>query len=149
MIHRARLFFFVAVAIAGVILVANFPAAALLQGRSTVRTDSTKLATLQAENRELAAQVKALHEPAVVGRIAHSEYGLTMPGERSVVVLPGSGKVHSPTANPLADNPVPSSDLLPSDALLDPTSSPPVVVVHEPSFWHRVVDSLEFWHSLF
>jgi hypothetical protein len=64
-------------------------------------------------------------------------------------VLPGSAKLHSPTVNPLANNPVPSSDLLPSDALLDPSATPTVAVVHEPSFWHRVVDSLEFWHSLF
>jgi hypothetical protein len=149
MIQSARLFFFVALGIAVVILVANFPVGALLQGHSTVRADSTQLAALQAENRQLAAQVKALHNPAVVGRIAHSEYGLTEPGERSVVVLPGSTKVPSSTANPLANNPVPVSDLLPSDAILDPASSPVLPAVHEPSFWHRVLDSLEFWHSLF
>jgi cell division protein FtsB len=150
MIQRARLFFFVALAVAVVILVANLPVGALVNGRAAVRSDAAELASLQAENRLLAAQVKALHDPAVVGRIAHSDYGLTGPGERSVVVLPGAAKVPSSGENPLADNRLPSSDLLPSDAILDPASAaaalPPV---HEPGFWHRVVSSLEFWHSLF
>jgi hypothetical protein len=77
------------------------------------------------------------------------EYGLTEPGERSVVVLPGSSKVASSASNPLQYNPVPYSDLLPSDAILDPTGPSAQASVHEPSFWHRVVASLEFWHSLF
>jgi len=149
MIQRARLFFFVALVIAAVILVANFPVGALLEGRSTVRTDSARLASMQAENRQLLDQVNALHESAVVGRIAHSEYGLTVPGERSLVVLPGSTKSSTSEQNPLADNPVPPSDLLPSDAMLDPSVATVTPVVHEPGFWHRVLASLEFWHSLF
>ena len=149
MIQRARLFFFAALLIAGVILVANFPVGALLHGRSSVRADSTQLAALQSENKQLSAEIKALHDPAVVGRIAHLEYGLTEPGERSVVVLPGSAKTDSPTRNPLAYNPVPLSDLLPSDAMLDPSGPTSVANLHEPGFWHRVVASLEFWHSLF
>jgi cell division protein FtsB len=148
-IKRARLFFFVGLLIAVVVLVANFPVGALLQGRSTLRADSSELASLQAENQQLSAQVKALHNPAVVGQIAHLEYGLTEPGERSVVVLPGSAKFASPSSNPLEYNPVPYSDLLPSDALLDPAGAAAQPVVHEPGFWHRVVSSLEFWHSLF
>jgi cell division protein FtsB len=149
MIQRARLFFFVALLIAVVVLVANLPVGALLRERATVRADSAQLATLQAENQQLSAQVKALHDPAVVGQIAHSEYGLTEPGERSVVVLPGSTKVPSSTPNPLAYNAVPPSDLLPSDAILDPNVPAAPPTVHEPGFWHRVLDSLEFWHSLF
>ena len=136
MIHRARLFFVVALLIAVVILVANFPVGALLQERATVRTDSVQLAALQAENRQLSSQVKALHDPAVVGQIAHSEYGLTEPAPSSA-------------PNPLADNPIPFSDLLPSDAILDPSVPVEQPAVHEPSFWHRVIGTLEFWHSLF
>ena len=149
MIHRARLFFFAALLIAAVILVANFPVGALLKERSTVRTDSAQLASLQAENRELSTEVKALQEPAVVGRIAHLEYGLTEPGERSVVVLPGSAKASTSAPNPLADNPIPASDLLPSDAILDPVVQGAAPQAKEPGFWHRVLANLEFWHSLF
>ena len=50
MIRRARLFFFVALLIAVVILVANFPLGALLQERSAVRADTAQLVALQAEN---------------------------------------------------------------------------------------------------
>lgn len=149
MIHRARLFFLAALVIAAVILVANFPVSVLLQERATVRADSAQLATLQAENRVLSSQVKALHDPVVVGQIAHSEYGLTQPGERSLVVLPGSTSSPSSAPNPLANNPIPSSDLLPSDAILDPSVPATQPALPEPGFWHRVVAALEFWHSLF
>ena len=150
MIHRARLFFLVSLLIAAVVLVANFPFAALLHERSTLRADSSHLSALTAENHELASQVRALHDPAVVGEIAHAEYGLTEPGERSVVVLPATTKSPSSGQNPLADNEISPSDILPSDAILDPGVSPGAAPsVHEPGFWHRVVSSLEFWHSLF
>jgi len=149
MIKRARLFFFVALLIALVILVSNFPLGALVEGRSAVRADTAQLLALQAGNRVLASQVRALHDPATLGRIAHEEYGLISPGERSVVVLPGPAGSSSSASDPLSDNPIPSSDLLPSDAILGPGARTPQPAVHEPGFWHRVLDSLEFWHSLF
>jgi hypothetical protein len=124
MIRRARLFFFAALLVAVVILVANFPLGALIQGRSAVRAESAQLVALQAENRALSSQVRALHDPATVGRIAHQEYGLIT-------------------------NPIPSSDLLPSDAILGPSARAAQPLAREPGFWHRVLDSLEFWHSLF
>jgi cell division protein FtsB len=149
MIGRARLFFFVALLIAVVILVANFPVSALLQERSTVRTDSAQLAALQTENRALSSQLRALHDPATVGQIAHEEFGLVTPGERAVVVLPASAERSSQTSDPLAESPIPASDLLPSDALLDPSVPAARSASHGPGFWHRVADTLEFWHSLF
>jgi hypothetical protein len=33
--------------------------------------------------------------------------------------------------------------------MLDPTVAASAPAVHEPGFWHRVLASLEFWHSLF
>ncbi len=100
MIHRARLFFFVALAVSACILVANFPFGALLQGRADVRADTSELVRLQAENRQLSSQVHALHNPTVIGQIAHSEYGLTKPGEHSLVVLPGTTKAVLGDAQP-------------------------------------------------
>jgi len=148
-IKRARLFFFLALLIALVVLVANFPLGSLVEGRSAVRADTAQLAALQAENRALSSEVRALHDPATVGRIAHSEYGLVTPGQRSVVVLPGAAGSSSSAPDPLSDNPIPSSDLLPSDAILGPSARLAQPPVHEPSFWHRVIATLEFWHSLF
>ena len=148
MIQRARLFFFAALLIAVVILVANFPLGALVQGRTAVRADTAQLLALQAENKALSSQVRALHDPATLGRIAHEEYGLVTPGQRSVVVLPGAAGSSSSTPDPLANNPVPASDLLPSDAILDPGVQAARSPAHEPGFWRRVLDTLEFWHSL-
>lgn len=150
MIKRARLFFVLAVLVAAGILVANFPAGSIMAERSAVRADAVRLANLRSETSALAAQVKALHHAATVGQIAHEEYGLIEPGEQSVVVLPGSAKKPSnTTANPLADNPIPSSDLLPSDSILDSGVTPQRAVHQTRGFWHRFMGSLEFWHSLF
>ena len=149
MIQRARLFFLVALLLAVVILVGNFPLGALVRERSTVRTESAQLAALQATNRTLSSQVRALHDPATVAQIAHEQYGLVAPGQRSVVVLPGAaGSSSSSIPDPLANNPVPASDLLPSDAILDPGVQAARSPAHEPGFWRRVLDTLEFWHSL-
>ena len=94
--------------------------------------------------------MKALHDPASIGRIADEEYGLIAPGQRSIVVLPGAnGSSGRGTPDPLADNPIPSSDLLPSDAILGPSARTAQPIMREPSFWRRVLSSLEFWHSLF
>jgi len=70
-------------------------------------------------------------------------------GQRSVVVLPGPAGSSSSTPDPLANNPIPSSDLLPSDAILDPSARAAQPFARGPGYWHRVLDSLEFWHSLF
>jgi cell division protein FtsB len=148
-IKRARLFFLVALLVALVILLANFPLGALVQGRAAVRADTAQLLALQAENRALSSQVRDLHDPATVGRIAHEEYGLVTPGQRAVVVLPGTAGSSSATPDPLSDNPIPSSDVLPSDAILGPSARLAQPPRHEPGFWHRVIATLEFWHSLF
>jgi hypothetical protein len=149
MVQRARLFFLVAVVIAAGILVANFPLGALLHDRATVQGESARLAALRATNARLATEVRALDEPAIIGQIAHEEYGLVTPGERTLVVLPGSAGTGAAARDPLANNPIPSSDLLPSDAILDPGTQLAPPPAHGPGFWHRVLNSLEFWHSLF
>jgi cell division protein FtsB len=148
-IHRARLFFLVAVLIAAGILVANFPLATLLQARSTVEGESARLAALRATNRTLSSELRALGDPAIVGQIAHEQYGLVTPGQRSIVVLPAASRSGSAAPDPLANNPIPPSDVLPSDAILDPGTQVPAPPGHGPGFWRRVVGDLEFWHSLF
>ena len=93
MIQRARLFFFMALLIAGVIVVTNFPLGSLLHARTTVQTESAQLAALREANRTLSSEVRELRDPATVGQIAHEEYGLIEPGQRSVVVLPGKSPI--------------------------------------------------------
>jgi len=151
MIRRARLFFFVALLVAGVILFANLPIRSLTQERSTLQAETARLATLQETTRMLSAQVRSLHDPATVAQIAHQEYGLVFPGERSIVVLPSpvGTSASSSIPDPLADNPIPASDLLPSDAILAPSATAGETSAGSPGFWHRVLSTLEFWHSLF
>jgi len=148
-IKRARLFFFTALLLAAAIVVTNFPLAALWHERSTIQTESAQLAALQVVNRMLSRQVRALHDPATVGRIAHDEYGLVAPGQRSLVVLPGAVSSSASSRDPLANNPIPRSDLLPSDAVLGPAPQAASRHAPQPSFWDRVLGHLEFWHSLF
>jgi len=149
MIRRARLFLFVALLIAAAIVVANFPLGALLTDRSTVRAETAQLAALRAANRAMSSEVRALQDAATVGRIAHEEYGLISRGQRSLVVLPTSTASGASAGSPLANSPVPASDLLPSDAILDPSVPVYQPPARGPGFWQRVVDRLEFWRSLF
>ncbi len=149
MIRRARLFLLVALLIAAAIVVANFPLGALLNDRSTVRAETAQLAALRAANRAMAIEARALQDAATVGRIAHEEYGMISRGQRSLVVLPSTTASVASAGNPLADNPIPSSDLLPSDAILDPAVPVAQPSGHGPGFWQRVADRLEFWRSLF
>ena len=145
MIQRARLFFVVALLIAAGILVTNLPLGSLMRDRATIAAESGQLATLRTGNRLLSAEVRALNDPATVARIAHEEYGLVKPGQTSVVVLPPAGR-SAGTRNPLVNGPIPAADLLPSDAVLVPSVPPPTKGA---GFWRRVLDRLEFWHSLF
>jgi cell division protein FtsB len=146
---RARLFCVVAVLIAAGILVTNFPLGTLLHEQATVQGESARLASLRAANEKLSLEVRALDEPATIGQIAHEEYGLVTPGARPIVVLPASAGSGSSGRDPLANNKVPSSDLLPSDAILDPGTQITAPAAHGPGFWRRVLGGLEFWHSLF
>ncbi len=155
MIRRARIFLLVGVAVAVVVLATNLPLGALLRGRATVATESLQLSALRAANRTLAAQVKALSQPATVDQIAHEDYGLILPGQRSVVVLPGPSAAGSNGASgPLATETVPPSDLLASDSILAPpepagASAGTHAAAAGGGFWSRVVDKLEFWKSVF
>ena len=130
MIRRARLFFLVALLLAAGILVANFPLSTLLQGRSTVQGEASPPGGVAGGEPDACLRGAGARRSATVGEIAHEEYGLITPGQRSIVVLPAAAGAGSAARDPLANNPVPSSDLLPSDAILDPGT--PVAPAAEP-----------------
>ena len=152
-LRRARLFFLVALAVAAVVLVTNFPLTTLLHDRSALATEQHQLAVLRDANASLTLQDSALSDDSTVGEIAHEDYGLVTPGQRSVVVLPGpTGAGSTGATGPLADTTVPQSDLLPSDSMLSPAGPAPSGVGHAPSgpgFWGKVLNRLEFWKSVF
>lgn len=143
---RAPRLLLVASALASIgILATQLPLGELAATRAAVAASARRLASLDAEDRALAAEVDALRQPATVERIAHEQYGLVIPGARSVVVLPFRGDRAS-GGTPL-DPPLPqASELVASDGLLAPPPSPRRTA--GTSFWRRVLDRLEFWRVL-
>ena len=153
MLGRARLVFGLAVLVAGIILLTQFPVGSLVNARQSAATASSQLSKLKAENQALAAQVRGLEKGSTIQQIAHQEYGLIEPGQRSVVVMPGGntgGRVHGEgatgAASPLGSDTIPRSDIVPSDAQLNPDPSS-----HGSqggaSYWQRLLNRLEFWKA--
>lgn len=152
-LRRARLCFLAAIVIAAVILVTGLPIGEIVSSRSALSATSLRLSQLRAENRLLEAKVRALDSGPLIRQIAHEQYGLVSPGERSVAVLgeepvpPRSnaayGSLFSP---PLGSVRIPRADIVPSDAsLMPPLSSTGGASV--PSYWQRLVERLEFWKT--
>jgi cell division protein FtsB len=148
MIGRARIVLLAAL-IAGLVITATeFPLGQLMRGRAEASQASQQLKGLAAENRALAAQVTSLHQSGTVARIAHEEYGLVSKGQRSIVVLPSRSTAHNGSGSgPLSSTGVPKSDLVPSDAIVSPTSGGTQKVHRGAGFWTRVLHRLEFWRA--
>ena len=83
---------------------------------------------------------------ATIAAIAHQDYGLVRPGQRSYVILPGPG---SPAiADPLAMGSIPTADLVaaPTSAnVVTPPATAPAVAGPKGSLWSRMLEHLEFW----
>ncbi|MGH9297134.1 MAG: FtsB family cell division protein [Acidimicrobiales bacterium] len=154
MLRRARIAFVAAVVLAAVILATQFPLGELLHARAAVSSSSGQLAALRRANNALSAQVKSLHQASTIEQIAHDQYGLVRPGQKSVVILPNghdggaSGSARSGSIpDRLGTAVIPPADLVPSDSLL----SPPEVKSAGSSrggYWGRVLDRLEFWKGV-
>jgi len=145
-IHRARLLFVVALLASVVVVGAEFPFGQLLHERQVIAARASELSHLQTENRSLAADVASLHQPATVGRIAHGEYGLVQQGQSSVVVLPSPGDGGG--TDPLSGSRIPSSDEVPSDALVAGPQTAGVGSGKAEGFFSKLLDRLEFWKAV-
>ena len=151
MIGRARILLLLAL-VAGIAITATeFPLGQLMRGRAEVAQATQQLTQFQGQNRALASAVRSLHQDGTVSRIAHQDYGLVAKGQRSVVVLPsrvpGAG-AHGDGSGPLSATSVPKTDLVPSDAIVSPTSPATSTAPKPPGFWERVLHRLEFWRAL-
>ncbi len=147
MVRRARLVLLAAVVLAAVVLGIEFPFGQLVHARAAVATTTAELAQVRRADRQLAGQVRDLASGSSIQQVAHADYGLVGRGQQSVVIMPGSrsGRVHGRGAS-LGTSTIPSSDLVPSDALLDP-SAPRPSARPAASFWQRLLDRLEFWKA--
>lgn len=89
-----------AVGLAGVVLLFVFPARTLLAQERSLHSTAAAIRALNQENRALAARSKALAEPAQIEQIAHSQYGLVLPGQKSYAILPVSSGTNATATKP-------------------------------------------------
>jgi cell division protein FtsB len=147
MIRKARFALLTSVVAAAVIVGVQFPLSELWHEHSAVAAASRELAGLERADSNLQRQVAALKNPSTIARLAHQDYGLVGPGETYEVVLPSANDARS-GADPLADNRLPPSQLVPSDATIAaPDTGPPGSSGSGQSFFSRLVQRLEFWKA--
>ncbi|MGH9128793.1 MAG: septum formation initiator family protein [Acidimicrobiales bacterium] len=65
-----------------------FPTGTWLRQSSGLSSVSHQLSSLQAQNRSLRSQAKALDTNSYIAYLAHRDYGLVSPGQEAYVVLP-------------------------------------------------------------
>jgi cell division protein FtsB len=81
-----------------------FPTRTWLSQRHQTDAAAGQLARLQTANKQLAANLEGLKDPATIERIARGEYNMVRPGEKAYVVLPPSaGPTTLPQVWPFAD----------------------------------------------
>jgi cell division protein FtsB len=109
------------VVLAGITLLAVFPARTYFAQRSNLAAASERVEVLSKENEELSGRVKRLHTDAEIERLAREQYDLVKPGEEAYAILPA-----------------PESD--------EPKPEPAPVEDDTPGFWAKVGDTLSFWN---
>ncbi len=100
---------------AAVILVAWFPAGALIDQHRTLAETSSSLDHLKIENRALKVESKNLSTPSEIARIARQQFQLIAPGEQAYQVLPPPGTAGGAT-DPYSGDPGNSAPVSPSAA---------------------------------
>jgi cell division protein FtsB len=164
----------VAFVLSALMLVAWFPAGALLQQRAALSKTDATISHLRQQDRQLEHEKALLSQPSEVQRIARQDYGLVSPGQRSYEILPRSsnGSINAyagdPGLQPLA---APNSGALPGGSVGSGSSSSAggshggshpasgsgttgtshasgssTPATPSPGVWGRIVGTLEFWH---
>lgn len=153
-----------AVVAAAVILVAWFPAGALIDQHRTLGETTSALDHLNAENKALRAESKNLSNPSEIARIARQQFELIVPGEQAFQVLPPPGKAGGST-DPYSGDPGNSPPVSPSAAPELPpgtekapqrakvlsshatggTTASHAAAPSAPGLFGRILRTLEFW----
>ena len=161
--RRGCVALFASVIVAAVVLVAWFPAGALVDQRRTLASASATLTQLKAEDRALRIESKNLSTSSEIARIARQQYQLVVPGEQAFQVLPPAGTNGGDT-DPYSGDPGLSPPVSPSAAPELPPGSvtngptPPPThakgtasghatagAVNPPDLFSRLLHTLEFW----
>jgi cell division protein FtsB len=155
--RRSRLWFLAALAASAVVLVAWFPASALLTQRSDLSGTQSELAALHKQDAALAQEKKNLSDGGEIGRIARQQYQLVTPGQQAYEVLPPSGA--AATGTPYAGDPGSAVPATPSatpelpPASVTTTTTPAGHAGHtatsdqapDSGLLSRMLHALEFW----
>ncbi len=156
-----------AVLVSAFMLVAWFPAQAILTQRQALSASTAQLNSMKSQDAALIHEAKTLTSSADVTRLAREEYQLVQPGQRLVQVLPPSG---APTASTVGQAPSPGDPglakpgapsaiaLLPTGTTTTTTTPPTSSTVKTSgtttstptkagpkSLWQRVAATLTFW----
>jgi len=156
-VARARLVLLGAVLVAALVLVAWFPARALLHQHASLGATASELSTLHHQDAAMAQERANLSAPGEIGRIAREQYQLVSPGQQAYEVLPAAGA----GATALAGDPGAKGPVAPSaTAVLPPggsatSTTAPAGSAHRSTvsgtgasgsgFVARMVQTLEFW----
>jgi cell division protein FtsB len=119
-----RIWWFLAtlvVVLAGITMLAVFPARTYFAQRQNLAAASERVDVLSQQNTELSARVKRLHTDEEIERLAREQYDLVKPGEEAYAILPPAE----------SDKPKPK----PKPAGKD-----------DPGFWAKLGDTITFWN---
>jgi cell division protein FtsB len=161
--RRGFVALFASVIVAAVVLVAWFPAGALVDQHRTLASATSTLTQLKAEDRALTAESKNLSTSSEIARIARQQYQLVVPGEQAFQVLapagtnggdtdpysgdPGLSPPVSPSAAPeLPPGSVTSGQTTPTTHARSKASGhTAAVAANPPDLISRLLHTLEFW----
>ncbi len=149
MIGRARILFLLSLVVALAIVATELPVSQLLHVRSAVAGANQQLTSLNEANAALSQQVKDLQSPSTIENLAHAQFNLVKPGQRSYVILPSTGTGPSGGTDPLTTNLLQPSQIVPSDAGDVPPPSTTSRRSSTEGVWGQVLDRLEFWRWAF
>lgn len=168
--RRARTLVAGAVVVAAVVLLTSFPLSEVLGQRSALAATTRQLAAYQSADRVLGDQVAALEQPGAAGTLARRDYGFVPAGDQAFEILPAPGS-SAPSSTQSGFVPLDAPPVVPgsarSQALIGAPPAPAAAVRHAahraraittavsggrpgtgpgPSYWGRVLRSLEFWN---
>jgi cell division protein FtsB len=119
--RRWLVFVTLVVVLAGITLLAVFPARTYLAQRRDLAAAGERVEVLSRENTHLSERVARLHTDQEVERLAREQYDLVKPGEEAYAILPA----------PESDVPKPVTRPEPE---------------HDQGFWAKVGDTITFWN---
>lgn len=126
-----------------VLVLVVFPTRSYLTERGNLNSTSHQLQSLNAQNRQLSAQIGRLNTDSEIERLARKDYGLVKPGEEAYAILP-SALAGNPPPNKAVPRSQPSAHPPPAQAAPAHSSQPHTAPTHQ-GFWERFVDQLAFW----